>query len=237
MKQKKLKWINKIYHISQDKNIFLSKDLITNQINIFFNKIDNKDKDNNHILILFRVQYKNNEIATIGTLQRFNFHENFIDKYIDYIVSILAFKDDHYKTESIKKIIFSYGIKEGILEVNKKEEKIILDVKNDFLSYSSYKLPIAFKPTDYENVLKITNYDYISILPNNYIIQIKYINKSSTKCKLLLKNELILEYSDTKINENRFIRKINNNKYTFEIGKLILKESVIPAQSNKMIFY
>ena len=245
MKQKKIQWVNKIYHISQDKNILLSKDLIINQINIFFNNIDNKYKDNNHILILFRVQYNNNEIATIGTLQRFNFHKNFIDKYIDYIVSILIFKDDHYKTESIKKIIFSYGIKEGILEVNKKgsTEKIILDVKNDFLSYSSYKLPIAFKPTDYENVLKINNYDYISILPNNYIIQIKYINKSSTKCKLLLKNELILEYSDTKINENIFIRKINNNKYTFEIGKLILKENVKKSKfikpllkSNKNIF-
>jgi hypothetical protein len=79
---------------------------------------------------------------------------------------------------------------------------------------------------DYENVIKITNYDYICLLPNNYVIQIKYINKSSTKCKLLLKNKLILEYNDTKVNDNIFIRKINNNKYTFEIGKLTLKETI-----------
>jgi hypothetical protein len=218
-------WINKYYLFNQDSNkkVFLNNDLIRDQINTFFQEID---KDNKHILILFRVQYNNEEYATIGTLQRLNFTEISINNYIDYITNILVYKEDHYKTEAIKNIIFSYSIREGILEVKEKKFNNNLDIKNDFLSYSQHKLPIAFNPIDYKNVMKITNYDYICILPNHDVIQIKHINKSSTKCKLLSNNELILEYNDKKVNDNTFVRKINSNKYIFEKGKLILKESI-----------
>ena len=43
------------------------------------NKTDNKI--NHYILILFRVQYKNNEIATIAPLQNFNIEKNIKFKY------------------------------------------------------------------------------------------------------------------------------------------------------------
>jgi hypothetical protein len=203
----------------------LTKELITDQINNFFSELNTDILNNNHILILFRVQYKNEEWATIGKMQRLNFDDDSINKYIEFITTILFYKEDHYKSEAIKNIIFSYSIRDGILE---DKVKLIhnLDIKNDFLTYSQYKLPIAFNPMDYKNVLKITNYDYICILPNHDVIQIKLVNKSSTKCKLLHNNELILEYSDTKVNDNTFIRKINNNKYYFEKGKLTLKECV-----------
>ena len=214
----------------------IKKFLIEEKPSLFINKtfLSTIEKDLiEQILILFRVQYENNEIATIGTLQKLYFSDISIDKYINYIINTILFKDDHYKSQSIKNIIFSYAIREIKIEDIKsnKSNKSNIDIinienKNDFLSYYQYKLPIAFNPKYYENVLKVTNYDYICPLTDNYLIQIKYINKKTTKCKLFKKNELVLEYRDSKINENKFIRKIENNKYTFEIGKLILKESV-----------
>lgn len=101
-----------------------------------------------------------------------------------------------------------------------------LNEKNDFLSYYHYKLPIAFEPWNYENVEKFSNYDYMVPLDNNFYIKIKYLKtKSITQCQLKNKNSVVLEYTDTKIDENTFIRKINNNKYTFVLNKLELIES------------
>ena len=40
-------------------------------------------------------------------------------------------------------------------------------------------------------LLKITNFDYILSIKDKYFIQIKHINKFSSKCKLLKMNELI----------------------------------------------
>ena len=214
----------------------IKKFLIEEKPSLFINKtfLSTIEKDLiEQILILFRVQYENNEIATIGTLQKLYFSDISIYKYINYIINTILFKDDHYKSQSIKNIIFSYAIREIKIEDIKsnKSNKSNIDIinienKNDFLSYYQYKLPIAFNPKYYENVLKVTNYDYICPLTDNYLIQIKYINKKTTKCKLFKKNELVLEYRDSKINENKFIRKIENNKFTFEFGELILKECI-----------
>ena len=48
------------------------------EIKLIFNRLKNKD---NHILILFRVQYENNDIATIGPLNKINIY-NYIFKAI-----------------------------------------------------------------------------------------------------------------------------------------------------------
>lgn len=50
-------------------------------------------------------------------------------------------KDEHYRSEAIKNVIFSYMIKDGKVENNyleNKETKV-----NEFMSYFNYKLPIA----------------------------------------------------------------------------------------------
>ena len=181
------------------------------------------------MLILFRVQFTNNQIATIGNLNKINLINSEFDQYITYLNELISLKDDHYKTESIKAIIFSYIIKDGKIENNFSKLTSFKDGEHklkDFMTYYQYKLPIAFDPLDYENVLKLNKYDYIVPLKNDKFIKIKYINNKSTKCSLYFKNQLILEYTDTKINENTFVRKINKNKYTFVKGKLDLMETV-----------
>jgi hypothetical protein len=84
----------------------------------------NKKEENKHILILFRIQYNNN-ITTIDTLQKLNINDK--DNYIDYINNLIIFKDDEYKNESIKSIIFSYTIKPG--KIKSLLKKIIIQHK------------------------------------------------------------------------------------------------------------
>ena len=45
-----------------------------------------------------------------------------------------------------------------------------LNDKKDFMTYYKYKLPIVFNPLDYENVIRISNSDYVVPLMNSRFI-------------------------------------------------------------------
>src|SRR6266568_3780081 len=72
------------------------------------------------------------------------------DKYINYlllsfIINILIFINESYKTIPINSIIFSYGIRDGIITSSLiKESK---DIK--YHIYYKNELPIAMLPEDY----------------------------------------------------------------------------------------
>jgi len=268
-------WINKVYYLINKEQIF-TKYLIRDYVYKFFDEEINPYLSNkeNHILILFRVQYKNNDIATIGSLKKININtkkdaspcirhalatcpkhgiaysstpppsasirykvdEN-INTYIDYINNYLSFKDDHYKNEVIKAIIFSFGIREGKISSNLDTEinfsKSLISspiskgvLKNKFQTYSKYKLPIAFEPSKYENVVKFGKSLYMVPLNGSYFIKIKYFNTNLTESKLYFKDQVVLEYKDRKIDENSFVRTIGKNKYTYLLSKLELVESI-----------
>ena len=53
-------------------NLLFTKGLFQNIFNKFWNSIENKFNDNNHLFILLKIKYLNNEFATIGNLQRLN---------------------------------------------------------------------------------------------------------------------------------------------------------------------
>lgn len=307
-------WINKVYYLINKEQI-LTKNLIRDYVyKFFFEEINPYLSNNeNHILILFRVQYTNKDIATIGSLKkinttnytfcaanphcfdtfgpkggsdgptlrsstfpsealtnsnssspptatlpsdlkeasiRYNGDVN-INTYIDYINNLITFKDDHYKNEVIKAIIFSFGIREGKIssnldkEINFSKSNISSPspqptsaspmglrvakgevMKNKIQTYSKYKLPIAFEPSKYENVVKFSKSLYMVPLNGSYFIKIKYFNTNLTESKLYFKDQVVLEYKDRKIDENSFVRTIGKNKYTFILGKLELVESI-----------
>nr|UEX92829.1 hypothetical protein [Marasmius tenuissimus] len=225
---KKFIWVNKVYSTKIAK-ILLTDEIVRKQITRFFAYLSslNKESKEFHILILFRVQFNNNDIATIGNLQKFNIESEQIEEYIKTINKILAYKDDHYRNDPIKNFIFSYSLVSGKTDSKNKDinPNKFLNESNDYLTYYQYKLPIAFHPMDYEDVIKYSNYDYNVPLKNSDSIKIKLINKTSTECVLYHRNKVILEYKDTKIDDNTFIRKINRNKYTFVLGKIELMES------------
>lgn len=226
--KEKITLINKVLKLGalqKDKVILLNKDILEIQINNFFNELINENKGK-HIAILTRIVYANNEIVTLDSLKKVNFKEEDIISYINHLDSLISVKEDHYRNEPIQGFIFSYYIKNGEVITNFNKISKHTSKINDFISYYHYKLPISFEPLDYENVEKFSNYDYMVPLDNYNYIKIKYLkSKGITQCQLKNKNKLILEYQDTKIDDNTFIRKINQNKYTFILGKLELMQS------------
>ena len=205
-------WNNKIYFIE---NKFLLTDLLVREyiykffeeeVKSLFSRLAVSNKKN-HILILFRVLYTNNNIATIGPLKKLNIYDKIynlssspsktsvrslsqiqenIDNYIEYINNLIKFKDDHYKNEEIKAIIFSFGIREGEISSNLEKQDFnsipkVEVLKNNIQTFSNYKLPIAFEPYKYENVVKLGKYLYMVPLKDSYFIKIKYTNKNLTE--------------------------------------------------------
>lgn len=152
-------WINRVYNLKtiDDCKVRLTEELIRKNVNLFMNEIKSNLTEESHILIFLRLQYSSSGIATIGKLHKFMLNEKGINDYINSIVDILNFKDDDYKTELIRKIVFTYAINSGEVDDNLKTiiPNRILNEKNDFLTYYKYKLPIAFNPLDYEDVVKL----------------------------------------------------------------------------------
>jgi hypothetical protein len=116
-------------------------------------------------------------------------------------------------------MIFSYNIKKGIAK-----ENILISKSNINLQYQDYqhhKLPITMNPLEYGFLLDQTG--------NKYIIQINETNiaviiqeDDSNNIKLFRKGVLRYNYIDKKINENTFVRSIENKQFTFTNNELIL---------------
>jgi hypothetical protein len=86
-------------------------------------------------------------------------------------------------------------------------------------NYKHYKLPITINPLDYGKLIFKTE--------NIYIIQINKTNiaiitqfDEFNEVKLFKEGDLMFEYKDHKIDDNSFIRSLDNKKYTFTNNKL-----------------
>lgn len=118
-----LNWIDYIINI---KNLVFTKALLEANLNKFWSEIiDQNLSDNQHIWLLFRLQWNNGEYVTIGKLQRLNREDkdyilNFIideiedkDYIFNFILDEIKNKGDYYLETSIISVIFSYGIRDG----------------------------------------------------------------------------------------------------------------------------
>lgn len=154
-----------------------------------------------------------------------------MDYYKNYIKNILAFKEGNYDDLEINKIIFSYGIREGLAPSN---PKITLGGANPWLGKSilqspffpegdkHYKLPITMDPIQYGNIINVFDSDTSYVIQaangNVYNIKISENNLNSFKTnniKVFRNGILTLSYTDTQVADNKFIRTINNNKYHY----------------------
>ena len=108
-KNKFSNWIN--YTIRITPTIF-SRDLINTNLNKFWSNIVEKDlQDNQHIIFLFRLQWSDNQFATIGNLQRLNMEDKtyILNKIVDEMVD----KGGYYLEHSIISLVFTYAIRDG----------------------------------------------------------------------------------------------------------------------------
>jgi hypothetical protein len=215
-----LNWID--YVISINNQIF-TKDLLKNNLNKFWVDImDAKLNDNQHIWLLFRLQWSNGEYVTIGKLQKLNK----VDKeyLLNYILNMMEDKSEYYKSASISSIIFSYNIKKGLA----KDKIEFTGSKIQFQDYQHHKLPITINPLEYGKLIKqIANTYFIQVNETNIAIISQFDNYN--EIEFYRSGLLIYKYKDTIINENSFIRDFGNKKFHFidnEIKLLTVKKPV-----------
>jgi len=91
-------------------NTNFSSILLKNKLDIFWKEIiETKLSENQHIWLLFRLQWTNNNYVTIGKLVKLNKEDK--DYLLEYILKYMEDKSEYYTEQTIKKMIFSYTIK------------------------------------------------------------------------------------------------------------------------------
>jgi len=225
-KRKKTFWDD--YHYDLTGKIVLNDALIKAAIDSFWKKIVSEIKDE-HIIALFRIQTQDNIIYTLGNLISLSKEDK--KYYYDYIVNRLYIKNDEYRQVKLTSIIFSYGIRNGLIE---KKNLISEHIDNDLIIqnqfYKKYKLPITMDPFKYGKLIQKETTDskdsyFVKVTPLTYakiILKDKFTNEV-----IFYKNgDPILEYIDTLIYKDStsyLLRTISNNKYYYQLnGKLEL---------------
>jgi len=198
--------------------------------------------ENKHIFLMFRIQLednylktiniqknnkeKNNILLTIGKMQKLNKEDK--EYYINYIKNIFNSKIDGYNSISIKSIIFSYGIRDGLAPIKNNKENI------KYQAYYNKNLPITLNPEEYGKILKkINNIYYIRVSTKTNIILIQTfteqdgIKKRINKVEYFRNDTLVLEWIDKETNieiPNTFTREIGATTYYYNNSKLELKK-------------
>jgi hypothetical protein len=91
-----------------------------------------------------------------------------------------------------------------------------------FQNYKHFKLPITLNPLEYGKlIIKIEKLDLFIIQVNRTNIALITQFDAFNQIKLFKEGEFILEYKDHKIDDNTFIRSLNNKKFTFKGSELI----------------
>jgi hypothetical protein len=107
-----------------------------------------------------------------------------------------------------------------------------------FQNYKHYKLPITINPLEYGKLIIKMDNIIVSQINRTNIAVISQFNELNI-VKIFKEGDFLFKYSDHKIDENNFIRSLENKKFTFENNELfrITTEKLINAiiKSNKLI--
>jgi DNA polymerase type B, organellar and viral len=213
MLKNKLNWIDFKLEI---KNNNFTTVLFENKLNIFWKEImETKLTENQHIWLLFRLKWDNNEFATIGKLVKLNKEdENYL---FEYIMRYMEDKTEYYKEQALKSIIFSYTIRKGLAK-----EKVNFDNINfKYQNYKDHKLPITMNPLEYGDLIRNIGNVFVVQINKTHLVDITQ-EENRNIVKLFINAKELYEYIDIKINDTTFERYIDNKKFTFKNGELIL---------------
>ena len=213
MLKNKLNWID---FKLETKNTNFTSELFKNKLNIFWREImENKLTENQHIWLLFRLKWDNNEFATIGKLVKLNKEdENYL---FEYIMRYMEDKTEYYKEQALKSIIFSYTIRKGLAK-----EKVTFDNINfKYQNYKDHKLPITMNPLEYGDLIRNIGNVFVVQINKTHLVDITQ-EENRNIVKLFINAKELYEYIDIKINDTTFERYIDNKKFTFKNGELIL---------------
>jgi hypothetical protein len=170
------------------------------------------------MFILLKIKYNNGEFSSIGGVQRLN--KSDYSWYIDFVIEKMNFKSEYYNETQIDSIILSYGFKDG-----KIPSKDVIKSNINFIKINKVNLPISMNPMDYGRLITKINLDE-SILYSLHNEKGETVNLNKfdkfNEVEFFKAGISLIKFKDVFINENKFLRIINNKKYYFEKGEQIL---------------
>jgi DNA polymerase type B, organellar and viral len=125
----------------------------------------------------------------------------------------MEFKSEYYNETQIESFNISYGFKSG-----KVSNKNIINPNLNFQNYKNNKLVISFNPLDFGKVLTISKLvnETLYILQAEDNLIIKILNSENQNSIEIFKNgDLIIKFTDIKLNESRFVRILDNQQILF----------------------
>jgi hypothetical protein len=227
----------------------INKNILSLNLNKFFLEVVLKIKDNQHILLIPRLQLGaiDGQIISIAPKIEINNLKGIKDTLLTFLLDRVGLISDSYKNIPISKFIFSYGIREGkitpILAPSLKTVK--------FHNYYKNKLPLGLKPEDYGKVILKNKDNYIIFLNKKVIINLmeeKEDSNSINRVTYIKNGEILFSWKDTIISPDKIIRYIGKSMIHFdgenvELFKVLKKTTgittkIIPKNnkvSNKFI--
>jgi hypothetical protein len=126
-------------------------------------------------------------------------------------------KTEYYKEQALNSIIFSYTIRKGLAK-----EKVTFDNINfKYQNYKHHKLPITMNPLEYGDLIRNIDNVFVVQINKTHLVDITQ-EENRNIVKLFINAKELYEYIDIKINDTTFERYIDNKKFTFKNGELIL---------------
>jgi hypothetical protein len=125
----------------------------------------------------------------------------------------MEFKSEYYNETQIESFIITFGFKDG-----KISDKINIKTNLTFQNYKNNNLLISFNPLDYGEIINIIKLDNetLYILQDKDNLIIKILNsENKNSIEIFKKGNLIINFNDFKLSENKFMRVIDNKKYYF----------------------
>jgi len=205
--------------------ILITKGLLKSNINKFWDEKMNHLDDNHHILFILRLRFENNEVVSASTLKKID--KNSKDDLIEYLYDRLtAVSSETYTTKPVKSIIFSYGIREGVIDQFTSDISTT-NINKKYQIFYNNKLPIVNSglPNEYGKILSSNNNKYTIFVDNKILIILDSDlkdNQQINKIKYIKNGREIANWIDTVIGENSIMREIGKSIYYYENMELVL---------------
>jgi hypothetical protein len=103
-----------------------------------------KKNDDQYVMFLFRMEYENDLILTLGPQQKINKHD--FDQLLNSYIILLQIKDERYKNTPMTNIILSYKIipkDKLVLKKSKIYDPQLKIKKLPFYTFFGYNLPVT----------------------------------------------------------------------------------------------
>lgn len=174
--------------------------------------------------VMFKVQLTDGRTRSISHLQLISKKEINNLKY--YFYEFWLMRDEEYSSFAISKIIYYYRVNEVEVIKTKFNRATLKRTGKDVIKIGGYNFPISQDLSNWGEIISVDEdkEHYVISSGNGYSKFIVKINGSERTISYLVQDKTVLKFKDLIIDDSSFIRVINNNKYHFKNGILILKE-------------